>query len=56
MELPRGKQSWIRPGVELAQAFLPWDLLNELDGDTEAIPDETGHGRLAGRESEHPEG
>jgi len=44
------------PGVELAQAFLPRDLVDELDRDAEAIPDKTGHGRLAGRESEHPEG
>ena len=44
------------PGVELAQAFLPRDLVDELDRHAEAIPDTTGHGRLAGLESEHPEG
>ena len=26
------------PGVELAQAFLPRDLVDELDRDAEAIP------------------
>ena len=45
----------LRPPTRLKPvSFLPRDVVDELDRDAEAIPDKTGHGRLAGRESEHP--